>query len=143
MLEFPDKDTGGPNGVGIRFNGPGTSVSGNAPLAGRHFGEVEPQRRFADANSWGYRLALRLDYNNVFGAWNVSPRLVWSQDVKGTTPGPGGNFVEDRYGVTIGANANLRAKWDVDLSYTQFGGGGRWNDANDRDFIAANLKYSF
>ena len=143
VLEFPDKDNGGPNGVGLRFNGPGTSVSGNAPLAGRHFGEVEPQRRFADANSWGYRVALRLDYNNAIGAWNVSPRLVWSQDVKGTTPGPGGNFVEDRYGITIGANANLRAKWDVDLSYTQFGGAGRWNDLNDRDFIAATVKYSF
>ncbi len=27
-----DKTTGGPNGQGLRYNGPGTSVSGNAPL---------------------------------------------------------------------------------------------------------------
>lgn len=143
VLEFPDKQTGGPQGLGLRFNGPNTFVSGNPLLAYRHFGEVEPLRRFPDENSWGYRVALRLDYLNALGAWNVSPRLVWSQDVKGTTPGPGGNFVEDRYGLTVGVNANLRAKWDVDLSYTQFGGAGRWNDVNDRDFIAATLKYSF
>ena len=52
---MPDKTTGGPNGQGLRLNGPGTSVSGNVPLAGRHFGEVEPLDRFADENSWGYR----------------------------------------------------------------------------------------
>ncbi len=143
VLDFPDKQTGGPQGLGLRFNGPGTSVSGNAALAGRHFGEVEPQNRFADANSWGYRLALRLDYNNFIGAWNFSPRLVFAHDVNGTTPGPGGNFVDGRYAVTVGAGANYQAKWEVDLSYTSFGGASRWNDLNDRDFIAATLKYSF
>ena len=148
--DFPDKLSGGPNGRGLRFNGPGTFLSGNAELAGRHddaypvpFTEVEPQGRFPDADSWGYRLALRLDYLNALGAWNLSPRLVWSHDVGGTTPGPGGNFVEGRFGLTVGANFNLQQKWEVDLSYTQFGGAGRWNETNDRDFIAATLKYSF
>ena len=28
------------------------------------------------------------------GPWNVLPRFSWQHDVKGTTPGPGGNFVE-------------------------------------------------
>jgi hypothetical protein len=150
VQDFPSKLTGGPNGRGLRFNGPGTSISGNAELAGRHddaydvpFTEVEPQHRFPDELSWGYRLALRADYPSAIGAWNVAPRLVFSQDVSGTTPGPGGNFVEDRYGVTVGVNANLRAKWDIDVNYTQFGGAGRWNDINDRDFVAATLKYSF
>jgi hypothetical protein len=140
---FPDKLSGGPNGQGLRFNGPGTSVSGNALLAGAHFGEVEPQNRFADAESWGYRVALRLDYLGLVGPWNVSPRLVWAHDVDGTTPGPGGNFVDGRYGLTVGVNANLRATWELDLSYTEFGGASRWNDLNDRDFIAATVKYSF
>ena len=150
VRDFPDKLTGGPNGRGLRFNGPGTSVSGNAELAGRHddaydtpFTEVEPQNRFADSTSWGYRLAVRADYTNAIGAWNVSPRLVWSHDVSGTTPGPGGNFVDGRYGMTLGVNASLRATWEIDVNYTQFGGAGRWNDINDRDFIAATLKYSF
>jgi hypothetical protein len=143
VFDMPSKLGGGPNGTGLRFNGPGTSVSGNDLLRGRHFNEVEPQSRFADANSWGYRVALRMDYLSLIGPWNVSPRLVWSQDVEGTTPGPGGNFVEDRHAITIGFNANLRATWELDVSYSEFGGASRWNDLNDRDFIAATVKYSF
>ena len=150
VFDMPDKLTGGPNGRGLRFNGPGTSLSGNAELWQAHvgayavpFNEVEPQDRFADPDSWGYRLALRMDYLSLIGPWNVSPRVVWSHDVDGTTPGPGGNFVEGRYGITVGFNANLRATWELDVSYTGFGGASRWNDLNDRDFVAATVKYSF
>jgi len=138
-----DKLTGGPNGQGLRYNGPGTSVSGNLPLEGKHFNEVEPQDRFADATSWGVRLAGRFDYLGLVGPWNVSPRYSLQYDVKGTTPGPGGNFVDGRVGVTVGVNMNLQAKWELDASYTRYSGAGRWNDINDRDFIAASIKYSF
>ncbi len=140
---FPDKLSGGPVGRGLRFNGPGTSVSGNDLLASRHFGELEPQSRFADQTSWGYRLAVRFDYLGLIGAWNFTPRLVWSQDVSGTTPGPGGNFVEGRYGATLGVGASYQARLEFDASYTIFGGAGRYNELTDRDFIALTAKYSF
>jgi len=140
---MPSKTEGGPNDRGLRFNGPGTSVSGNVELASRHFGEVEPLDRFADPTSWGYRVFVKLDYLGLIGPWNVSPRLVWAHDVSGTTPGPGGAFVEGRTGLTLGVNANLLAKWELDASYTRFDGAGRWNDINDRDFVAATVKYSF
>jgi len=140
---MPDKTTGGPVGRGLRLNGPGTSVSGNPELASRHFGEVEPLDRFADENSWGYRAALRLDYLGLIGAWNFSPRFVWAHDVSGTTPGPGGNFVEDRHGATFGISGSYQARFEVDLSYTVFGGAGRYNELGDRDFLAATVKYSF
>lgn len=140
---LPGKTTGGPIGRGLRFNGPVTSVSGNAELASRHFGEVEPQDRFADRTSWGYRIAGRLDYPGLIGAWNVSPRLSWQQDVSGTTPGPGGNFVEGRYAYTVGVNGNLQQRWELDAAYTVFGGAGRFNEITDRDFFAASIKFSF
>jgi len=151
---MPDKQDGGPNGRGLRFNGPGTNVSGNEELKGKHcptlsFADcvalnlVEPQNRFADATSWGYRIAGRLEYPGLMGPWNVLPRFSWQQDVSGTTPGPGGNFVEGRYGLTLGVEANLRATWALDMSWTKFGGAGQYNDINDRDFVAANIKYSF
>jgi hypothetical protein len=140
---MPSKLQGGPNGRGQRLNGPGTSVSGNEALAGRHFGEVEPQDRFADENSWGYRAALRLDYLSLIGAWNFSPRFAWSQDVDGTTPGPGGNFVEGRRGATLGVLASYQSKLEFDFSYTTFDGAGRYNELTDRDFLAATIKYSF
>jgi hypothetical protein len=152
--DMPDKLTGGPNGRGLRFNGPATNVSGNFELRGRHcptltaadclaLNLVEPQNRFADATSYGYRVAGRLEYPGLMGAWNVLPRFSWQHDVRGTTPGPGGNFVEGRYGLTLGVAANLRAKWEIDTSWTKFAGAGRFNDINDRDFVAATLKYSF
>lgn len=135
--------SGGPAGRGIRYNAPGTSVSGNAELAGNHFGEVEPASRFPVATSWGYRVAGRLEYPGLMGPWNVLPRFSWQHDVSGTSPGPGGNFIEGRYGLTLGVSANLRAKWELDTSYTKFGGAGRFNDINDRDFVAASVKFSF
>jgi hypothetical protein len=143
VSEMPDKLAGGPVGRGLRLNGPVTSVSGNEALAGRHFGEVEPLGRFADADSWGYRAAFRLDYLSVFGDWNLSPRFVWAHDVDGTTPGPGGNFVEGRYGATLGLGASYHSQLELDLSYTAFGGAGRYNELGDRDFVAATIKYSF
>jgi uncharacterized protein DUF1302 len=140
---MPSKTAGGPNGRGLRLNGPGTSVSGNPELAGRHFGEFEPLDRFADENSWGYRAALRLDYLSVIGAWNLSPRFVWSQDVSGTTPGPGGNFVDGRYGATLGVLASYQSSLEFDVSYTIFDGASRYNELTDRDFFSATVKYSF
>ncbi|MEZ5513101.1 MAG: DUF1302 domain-containing protein [Steroidobacteraceae bacterium] len=154
VQDLPNKLSGGPNGRGLRYNGPGTSVSGNAELAGRHcpalppaqclaLNLVEPQNAFADSTSWGYRLAGRLEYPGLMGPWNVLPRFSWQHDVDGTTPGPGGNFVEGRYGLTLGVSANLQAKWELDMAWTKFGGAGRYNDLNDRDFVAATVKYSF
>jgi hypothetical protein len=157
VSHIPDlgsKLVGGPNGRGLRYNGPGTSVSGNAELRGRHcpnllaadclaLNLVEPQSRFADATSWGYRLAGRLEYPGLVGPWNVVPRFSWQHDVSGTTPGPGGNFVEGRYGLTLGVSANLQARWEVDAAWTKFGGAGRFNDINDRDFVAASVKFAF
>jgi hypothetical protein len=149
-----DKLEGGPNGRGLRYNGPGTSVSGNFELRGRHCPQlptadclalnlVEPQNRFADPTSWGYRVAGRLDYPNLMGPWTISPRYLWAHDVQGTSPGPGGNFIEGRYGLTLGVAANLRLTWDLDLSWTRFGGAGRYNDINDRDFVAVTAKFLF
>jgi len=154
IQDMPDKLTGGPNDRGLRFNGPGTNVSGNYELRGRHcptllaadclaLNLVEPQNRFADATSYGYRIAGRLEYPGLVGPWNILPRFNWQHDVKGTTPGPGGNFVEGRYGLTLGVAANLQAKWELDLSWTKFGGAGRFNDLNDRDYVAGTIKFSF
>jgi hypothetical protein len=138
-----DKYTGGPVDRGLRYDGPGTSVSGNAALAGFQFGEVAPGDRFPTRASWGYVVAGRLEYPNLLGAWNILPNFSWQHDVNGTSPGPGGNFVQGRHGLTLGIGANLQSKWGVDVSYTQFGGAGQYNLLNDRDFVQASVKYSF
>ena len=140
---MPSKTTGGPNGQGIRFETPGTNVSGNAALAGLQFGEVEPESRFPTAVSWGFVALGKLEYPNLVGPWNVSPRVVYSQDVSGTSPGPGGNFIEGRYSLQLGIGADLENRCQLDVSYTQFGGAGHYNLLTDRDFVAATVKFSF
>lgn len=141
---------GMPDKSDLRLDGPGTPVSGNPahadptnPQAAHARKDAEPTSAFADATSWGYRLVGKLDFNNAIGAVTLSPRLAWAHDVNGTTPGPGGNFVEGRKAVTLGLGANYQNKWAADISYTDFFGAGRYNLINDRDFLAAEIKYYF
>jgi len=140
-----DEFNGGPVGRGLRYDGPGTNLSGNPSLGG--YPEfptlVEPGYAFPDKFSWGYVIAGRLEYDNALGALNLLPHFTWSHDVKGVSPGPGGNFIEGRHALSVGLGASLRSKWDFDVSYTQYGGAGQYNLANDRDFVAASIKYSF
>jgi len=137
---MPSKDV-------LRFEGPGTYTSGNSLMAGpggAHAGKAaEPAEAFADPTSWGYQMAGRLDFNNAVGAFNLAPRFAWQHDVAGVTPGPGGNFIEGRYALTTGVTASYQNSWEFDLSYSNYGGAGRYNLINDRDFVAAVVRYSY
>jgi uncharacterized protein DUF1302 len=151
-----DKLSGGPQGFGLRYDGPGTNLSGNPNLGGypefpavngqcvtAGFQCLEPSSAFADKFAWGYVIAGRLEYDNLIGDWNLLPHITWSQDVTGVSPGPGGAFVQGRYATTVGLTVSTRQKWELDVSYTNYGGDGQYNLLNDRSFVAASIKYSF
>lgn len=140
---FESKRSGGPNGQGLRYDGSGTFVSGNELLAGRHFDEFESGKWFPDKFSWGYRMLATLTYNNAIGAWSVSPRLGFRQDLNGVTPGPGGNFIEGRTTTTIGLRGLYQNKWQLDVSWTSYNGAGHHNLVTDRDFLAFSAQLSF
>ncbi len=131
----------------LRLNGPGTYTSGNtfhAGATGTHSGKAaEDADHFADATSWGYRLAGRWTYNNAFKSINLLPRFALQHDVSGITPGPGGNFVEGRKALTLGMTATYKNQWSADMAFTGFWGAGRHNLLSDRDFMSFNIKYSF
>ena len=131
----------------LRLESAGTYVTGNpnqAATGGAHANKpAESSDAFADANSWGYRAVAKLDFNNAIGAVTLSPRIAWAHDVDGNSPGPGGNFLEDRKAITFGLGASYQSTWSGDLSYTNFFGADRYNLLNDRDFVAFNIKYSF
>ncbi|WP_345315606.1 DUF1302 domain-containing protein [Ferrimonas gelatinilytica] len=132
----------------LRLNGPGTERAG---LAGRedkagvlqliHNGPEEDA--FPTDNAWGYRLIAKADYTNAFKGWNLSPRLVWSHDVHGTTPDPLFLFVEDRKSAALTLSADYLNKWSWDVSYNAFWGGkGSTNSLDDKDFVSFNVKFS-
>jgi hypothetical protein len=128
----------------LRLEAPGTATSGNeVPTTYKIQPATEPASAFVTDQAWGYVVAGKLEYNNAIGAVTMTPRFSFSQDVKGISPGPGGNFIEGRKGLTVGLGLQYRFNWELDLSYTSFFGAGRYNLLNDRDFVAANIKYSF
>jgi len=145
--DMPDKDE-------LRLDGPATYTSGN-PAHTHVYGAdgqlvqpvvqpaTESSSAFPDAWAWGYRLAGRLDYNNAVAGINLAPRFSWQHDVKGVSPGPGGNFLEGRRGLSLGLAAVYRYCWELDVSYTNFAGAGRYNLLSDRDYVATTVKYSF
>jgi hypothetical protein len=128
----------------LRLEAPGTYTSGNELFTtARIQPAAEPVSAFPTSSAWGYVVAGRFEYNNAIGAVNVVPRFSFSQDVDGVSPGPGGNFIEGRNGLTLGLGFQYRFQWELDLSYTSFFGADRYNLLNDRDFIAANVKFTF
>jgi len=137
VSDLPGKDV-------LRFNGDGTDTGGGADyLTGDMRNPYTEPDGFADDFSWGYRMAMRADYNDAIGPVTVSPRIAWAHDVSGTTPGPGGSFIDGRKTLTFGVGFNYLNKWIFDLAYTDYSGGGMYNLMSDRDFFAASVRYSF
>jgi hypothetical protein len=136
--DLPDQEV-------LRFNGPGTDTGGGYDfLTGNLRNPItECACGFADDFSWGYRLLAKADYNDALGPTTVSPRIAWAHDVSGTTPGPGGAFIDGRKALTLGLGFNYLNEWIFDLSYTSYSGAGRYNLLQDRDFFAASVRYSF
>ena len=111
------------------------------PIESPAGGILATEEADADANSWGYRIATRLEYNNAIGSVNLYPYSQFLHDVSGNSPAPFGPFVEGRTGLTLGVGADYLSNWEADLSYTRFAGDG--NELSDRDFVSASIKYSF
>jgi hypothetical protein len=129
----------------LRYEGEGTDTGGGFAIdSGALRNPQTLVGGFPTSFSWGYRAALRADYNNVFGSpFNMSPRLAFNHDVNGTSPGPGGNFLEDRKSLTLAVETFYLNEWSVDVSYTSFFGGGIFNQIADRDFAGIAVKYAF
>jgi hypothetical protein len=147
----------------IPFNAPGVFLPAPGSDTQTSFGSVQ-ENGYASRDSWGYRLVGRMDYPNAIGAATLSPRLVFSHDVKGRSP----TFNEGAKALTFGLGINYLQNLEIDLSYTSFFGGDKieGNDPNaafdpsfppnqsasysshtnplkDRDFLAISISYSF
>jgi hypothetical protein len=135
---MPDKRT-------LRYESPGTFTSGSAAaMVGTGSAlPATPLEAFADDFSWGYQVVARLDYNNLFAGINVLPTVAFTHDVKGNSPTPLGNFLEDRKSLNLAAEFVWQNAWSLELRYVDFWGAGRYNLIADRDYFATTFKYSF
>ncbi len=130
----------------LRLNGPGTSRNGG--VAGKEGLELALQNGvetnpFPTAFAWGYKVVAKLDYTNVFAGINMSPRIIFSHDVKGITPDPLFLFIEDRKSVALGLTFDYQSRWSADINYNSFFDGvGTTNGIADRDYVSISVKYS-
>jgi hypothetical protein len=153
---------------GKKFNGPavhlpatqiGANGIGTTPVS---LGSVQTDG-FLTSNSWGYRIAGRLEYSNLLFGGNVAPRLAWAHDVHGVSP----TFNEGVKSVSVGASWDYQRQWVVDLQYTAYTGGRTYcgtdvpppgqsippgqsagycssaNPLKDRDFFSVSVSFSF
>jgi len=137
-----------PNGIDLN----GTGVDFTTPIATNAANPVQSDRGIMTKNSYGYRAAVRATYNNAVGAFNLTPRIAFQHDLRGTSP----TFTENTQSVTIGITADYQSNLSADVSYTNFFAGetiGATTNAaafrstnqalGDRDFIAATVSYAF
>jgi hypothetical protein len=139
FANLPSKDV-------LRYDGSATFTGGNAAYmanTGNSAYPTTPSGAFADRFSWGYQLAARADYSNVFAGVNLQPTLAFTHDVAGNSPLPLGNFIKNRKSITLGAEFTYLNRWALDLRYVNFFGAGRYNLLADRDYVSATLKFSF
>ncbi len=83
--------------------------------------------------------------NAVFGV-NLDPVLGVFHDVDGTTPGPGGLFVEDRVQLIAGLRWDRQNRWSGEIRYTaftKFGGDDEFHTERDRDHLSFFVAYDF
>lgn len=116
-------------------------------------------------NSYGYRAVMVANYNNAFQSINLSPRVAFSHDLRGTSP----TFNQGVKAVSVGVGATYLNAWTADVAYTNFFGGETYtgltggagdatngvtanpsrpvrtnnNPLSGRDFIAASVSYAF
>jgi hypothetical protein len=147
----------------VKFNGPGTYLPATqlGSVVSSAF-SVNPDTYLTEY-SWGYRLAARLEYNNLLFGGNVSPRAAFTHDVSGVGP----NFNEGVKSASLGVAWEYQRRWVVDMQYTTFFGGrefcgtdvpptgsvvtpgqsASWcystNPIKDRDFYSLSVSFSF
>ncbi|MGJ8668473.1 MAG: DUF1302 domain-containing protein [Oceanococcus sp.] len=139
---LPDNDE-------LLYEGPATYLPADPIVAGA-LGVVDGNGRpltqqsgYATAYSWGYRMAARFTYNNVMNRFVISPTLVLSHDVNGTSATPVLNFVQGRKTLLAGISASYLQVWELGLGYQRYWGGGSFNLVQDRDNVSLSLGYSF
>lgn len=140
-----------PDGEGNRFSTPLNSshanpgvanAIGDICIASNYCPTLQPQ--YADTFSWGYRMYAYQDYHTAFGTGvTLSPKVLWSHDVKGYSAGPiGPGFVEDKKVLMVGVDATYQS-YKVGLSYTSHLGNKDKNRDYDKDFVALTASYAF
>ena len=148
----------------VKFNAPAVHLPATAFGAQLSSAfSVQPPESYMTENSWGYRLAGRLEFSNALFGGNLAPRFAWAHDVEGSSP----TFNEGVKAASLGLSWDYQRRWLADAQFTRFSGGrtycgtdqnpptsptppgqtaawcGSANPVKDRDFWSVSVSYSF
>ncbi len=98
---------------------------------------------YPDKLSWGYRVISIFKYESVLPGISLRPSVYYSQDVMGTSPGPGGNFVAGSKIASLNLETRYKSALTFTTGYTWLWGGGQYNPLSDRDFLQFFVTYQF
>lgn len=158
--DFPDADEYQFNAPGLDTHiSPGADNTGNdrpdasnlnpggamCTRACRQNPTAGPIGALTDDFSWGFRLIMLPRYQSAFWGVNVEPLLALFGDVDGTSPGPGGNFIEDRLQVLTGIRWDYLNAWSGEIRYTMqtHMGDDEFHPERDRDTLSIFAAYEF
>lgn len=108
-------------------------------ITDREDGELANDKRAA-----GYQASLSLAYTNVLPSLDVTVPLSIRQGFHNDTSVPSAaTFNSGNVQLGIGANMNYGSDWTIGVNYVEYRGEPSDNLLTDRDFVSADVSYSF
>ena len=147
VIDMPDNDELVFQGAGdFSHPSPGSDGSGQPegqPISTLNINPHQQTKGFAEDFSWGMRTLVQATYNDVFSSGiNVSPTLIWFEDISGISPAPMQNYVEGRRLMVPGLFFDFSQALSGSLLY-QYHDGDLTNLLRDRDNLSVSLSYNF
>lgn len=96
---------------------------------------------FATTNAWGYRAMASFSYPGAIAGVNLSPRIFWSDDVKGYSADA--TFNQGKRNLGLGVRADYLKKYYADFSYSTFNHSAKYDAQRDRDFASVVVGMTF
>ena len=97
---------------------------------------------YVTEGSWGYRTLIEAEYPDAFAGVNLTPRAVWSHDVKGYSPETSGATIEGQQSLDLSLHLDYLSTYKASVSYTQYMGGD-YTTRSDRDFASISVGMQF
>jgi uncharacterized protein DUF1302 len=92
-------------------------------------------------DSWGYRVRLSADYNNVFDSGvTITPSVFWADDVDGVSMDP--TFIEGRQVLGLGLRFNLNKRYNLEMNYVDYADAD-FDPLFDRDYYSVSASVTF
>ncbi|HET8707890.1 MAG TPA: DUF1302 family protein, partial [Pseudomonadales bacterium] len=167
-LKLPDRDKGllnsaynatlnFPNMPNVNWTTPGVGAYGTLPYSefiqmteqafaadgNLHNTVTRQEHDYATSSAWGYKIRVSGDYNNVFAGVNLRPTISFSHDVRGTTPTPVTNFLQNRKAVGLALDAIYQNNYTIGVAYNDFFGAEPYNSMADRDYYTISASAAF